>query len=234
MKSRAFVFLLTGLFMNSFAQTQSIKVISKTAIYRQQVLQDSNNRMVELRTVMPTLLYDLRYATRQNFTGTKLYKSGRQTYLRKPVAAALARAQAALKTEDLGLKIFDAYRPYRVTKKMWELIGDERYVANPAKGSGHNRGTSVDVTLVRLSTGQEIDMGTGFDNFTDTAHHGFEPLNPDVIHNRSLLRSIMELYGFTALQTEWWHYTWSQAHRFDPLDLSFQELKRLRQPVTRR
>jgi D-alanyl-D-alanine dipeptidase len=215
-----------GWSLTPFAQSQNIKVISKTTIHRQQVLKDSNNRMVELRTAMPTLVYDLRYATRNNFTGKTLYKSGRQTYLRRPVATALARVHAALATQNLGLKIYDAYRPFRVTKKMWELIGDERYVANPAKGSGHNRGTSVDVTIIQLSTGKELDMGTGFDAFNDTAHHGFAHLPPEVLRNRSILRAAMEAHGFTALETEWWHYSWFQAQQFDPLDLTFQELYR--------
>lgn len=183
--------------------------------------------MVELRTAMPALLYDLRYATGNNFTGKTLYKSGKQTYLRLPVATALASIQADLESQGLGLKIFDAYRPFRVTKKMWALIGDERYVANPAKGSGHNRGTSVDVTIVRLSTGEELDMGTGFDNFTDTAHHGFAHLSPDARRNRNILRTAMERHGFIALETEWWHYTWSQARQYDPLDLTFRQLHRL-------
>jgi D-alanyl-D-alanine dipeptidase len=216
-----------GWSLTSSAQSQIIKVISKTTIHRQQVLKDSNNRMVELRTVMPSLVYDLRYATRNNFTGKTLYKSGMQTYLRLPVATALQRVQETLAKQNLGLKIYDAYRPFKVTKKMWELIGDERYVANPAKGSGHNRGTSVDVTIIQLSTGEEVDMGTGFDAFSDTAHHGFAHLQPEVTRNREMLRAAMELHGFVALKTEWWHYTWSQAQRFDPLDLSFQELQRL-------
>jgi D-alanyl-D-alanine dipeptidase len=207
------------------AQSQNIKVISKSTIYRQQVLADSNNRMVELRTVMPNLVYDLRYATRKNFTGKKLYKNGQHTYLRQPVATALAQVQAFLAPDDLGLKVFDAYRPYSVTKKMWDLIGDERYVANPASGSGHNRGTSVDVTLIQLSTGREIDMGTGFDHFSDTAHHSFMQLPAQGLHYRSKLKAIMEQNGFNALETEWWHYSWKSASRFELLDLSFLELK---------
>ncbi len=222
-----FLLSLFGGPLTFFAQSQNMAVITKTTIHRQQVLKDSNNRMVELRTLAPGLVYDLRYATRNNFTGRTLYKSGKQTYLRLPVATALARVQAALATQNMGLKIFDAYRPFRVTKKMWELIGDERYVANPLKGSGHNRGTSVDVTIIELSTGREMDMGTGFDAFTDTAHHGFAHFRPEVMRNRSILRAAMERQGFIALQTEWWHYTWSQAQRFDPLDLTFRELQKL-------
>jgi D-alanyl-D-alanine dipeptidase len=126
----------------------------------------------------------------------------------------------------LGLKIFDAYRPYSVTVKFWELVKDERYVANPAKGSGHNRGIAVDLTIIDLKTGKELDMGTGFDNFTDTAHHTFTSLPEEVLHNRLLLKSTMEKYGFIALESEWWHYYLANGNTFELLDIEFKKLKK--------
>ena len=107
---------------------------------------------------------------------------------------------------------------------MWELIGDERYVANPAKGSGHNRGLAVDLTLIK--DGKEVNMGTGFDHFTDTAHHSFKALPADVIKHRQLLRSTMEKHGFRALETEWWHYSWPNEKNYQVLDLSFRKLRK--------
>jgi D-alanyl-D-alanine dipeptidase len=111
---------------------------------------------------------------------------------------------------------------------MWEIIGDERYVANPAKGSGHNRGLAVDVTLISTKTGEEINMGTGFDNFTDTAHHTFKDLPVDVLKNRKLLKTTMERWGFRALETEWWHYSFPNDRNYEVLNLSFKELKKYR------
>jgi D-alanyl-D-alanine dipeptidase len=120
--------------------------------------------------------------------------------------------------------VFDAYRPWSATRKMWELVQDERYVANPAKGSNHNRGLAIDLTLIRLSTGEELDMGTGFDNFTDTAHHTFTNLPQPVIKNRILLKGIMEKKGFASFESEWWHYTWTNNRNYEVLDIDFKKL----------
>ncbi|MEO8404300.1 MAG: M15 family metallopeptidase, partial [Chitinophagaceae bacterium] len=106
-----------------------------------------------------------------------------------------------------------------------ELVKDERYVANPAKGSGHNRGIAVDLTIIDLKTGKELDMGTGFDNFTDSAHQSFQLLPEKVLANRKLLRSVMEKYGFKVLETEWWHYYLADGAKFEVLDISFRNLK---------
>jgi D-alanyl-D-alanine dipeptidase len=204
---------------------QELKVIAKNRIYFRQVQADSSFHMTELRSLMPGIVYDLRYSTRNNFTGKKLYNQDKYTFLRRPVAEALKHVLEELKQLGYGLKIFDAYRPYSATKKMWELIKDERYVANPAKGSGHNRGISVDLTLISLSTGNELDMGTGFDNFTDTAHHAFTHLPDSVLRHRKLLRQTMEKHGFRALETEWWHYSWPNTKGYDVLNLDFRKLK---------
>jgi D-alanyl-D-alanine dipeptidase len=195
--------------------------------YRQQVLHDTAKKMVELRSLMPGLVYELRYAGRNNFMQREMYPSGTSfTFLRKPAAEALQKVQGELRTKGLGLKIFDAYRPWSVTAKFWELVHDERYVANPSKGSGHNRGIAVDLTLINLSTGQELNMGTAFDNFTDTARADFANLPPDVLQNRQLLRTTMEKYGFKVLDTEWWHFYLPESSRFEVLDIPFRKLKK--------
>ena len=146
------------------------------------------------------------------------------TYLRQPVADALAMAANELNKKGLGLKIFDAYRPYSVTQKIWDLVKDARYAAEPKKGSRHNRGIAVDLTLINLATQEELDMGTGFDNFSDTAHHAFTRLPKAVLQNRKMLRSIMQKYGFEAQSTEWWHYSIHKLKYFEILDISFSEL----------
>lgn len=208
------------------AQENKIPVVGKLKQQKQFVLADSANKMVELKHSLPDLQYQLYYASEKNFMHKKLYASGKRTFLRFPVVKALKNVQEELAQKGYGIKIWDAYRPYQVTKKMWSMVHDERYVANPAYGSGHNRGLAVDLTLFDLKTGAELDMGTGFDNFTDSAHHSFRRLLPVQQQNRSLLKTTMEQHGFKTLDTEWWHYSW-QGRSFAILDLSFRQLARL-------
>lgn len=189
---------------------------------------DSNMKMVNLRTLIPGLLFDIRYAGNNNFMNSPLYERPlNTTYLRAPAAYALQKVQAALAQQGLGLKIWDAYRPYAVTEKMWEKVKDDRYAADPRFGSGHNRGIAVDLTLVDLTTGIEKDMGTGFDNFTDTAHSQFTFLPAAVLENRRLLISTMEKYGFKVLDTEWWHFYLPDNKKFSLMDLDFKKLEKL-------
>lgn len=196
-------------------------------VYKTQVLHDPAKKMIELRSLTPDLIYDLRYATHDNFMNRRMYPIGTNTtFLRKPAAEALQKVQETLKVKGLGLKIFDAYRPWSVTAKFWELVHDERFVANPSKGSGHNRGISVDLTLINLNTSEELNMGTGFDNFTDTAHADFKQLPADVLQNRQILRSAMEQQGFKVLDTEWWHFYLPNASGFEILDIPFRKLSK--------
>lgn len=201
-------------------------VTTKLSDYYRQVRDDSAKQMVELKSRIPGLVYDLRYATTGNFMRRLMYPAGTsRTFLRSPAASALRQAQHELAEKGLGIKIFDAYRPYSVTVKFWELVKDERYVAHPAKGSGHNRGIAVDLTLIYLHDGAEMNMGTDFDNFSDTAHHAFAGLPERVLQNRKLLRTTMEKYGFRALETEWWHYSLPDAAKFELLDIDFRKFK---------
>lgn len=202
---------------------QELKIIKNISDYHRTVEKDSLQRMVDLKVFVPHITYDLHYATKNNFTGKKLYKSGDKAFVRIQVANALKAVQKDLLKEGCGLKIWDAYRPYGATQKMWELIGDDRYVANPVKGSNHNRGLAVDITLID-SSGNELLMGTGFDNFSDTAHHNFRNLSPEILLNRQLLKTTMEKHGFVALETEWWHYAWPNNRNYDVLDLPFKKL----------
>jgi len=202
-------------------------LVNKLEDYRRQVKLDSSKQLAELKQLIPGIVYDLRYATVNNFMKRLMYPAGtRVTFLRLPAARALARVQEELRARGIGLKIYDAYRPYAVTVRFWELVKDERYVANPARGSGHNRGTAVDLTLINLQTGRELPMGTAFDNFSDTAHHSFLHLPEEVLQNRALLKSTMEKYGFKALDTEWWHYSLPDASRYEILDFDFRKLKK--------
>lgn len=201
-----------------------IKDINK---YRSIACKDSLQLMIDLQKMVPGIIIDLRYASINNFIHREMYPPGTSvTFLKLPVAKALAQVQENLKTKGYCLKIFDAYRPYSVTKKFWELVHDERYVAHPAKGSGHNRGIAVDITLTNLKTKQDLVMGTGFDNFSDTAHHSFTALPQQVLNNRKLLKETMMHYGFNPLETEWWHYSWPNPQKFEILNVSFADLKK--------
>lgn len=211
-----------------FAQNEEkdLTVVNDITIHQQQIKINPSLNMLELSQLIPHLQIELRYATKNNFTHVRMYpKHTNKTYLRKDAANALFSVAKELEAIGLGIKVWDAYRPYSVTKKFWELIYDERYVANPAKGSGHNRGSAIDMTLFNLKTGKEIDMPTGFDDFTEAAHHGYMKLEEKKIENRELLKRIMLKYGFNLFATEWWHYSWNNPSQYPVLDLPFNQLE---------
>jgi zinc D-Ala-D-Ala dipeptidase len=205
-----------------------LTVIDKVADYSLSVATDTSKKLINLSLAVASIKLDLKYNTNDNFTRKKLYSKANTTYMRLPAANALQLVQKELTEKGLGIKIWDAYRPYAATELMWDLVKDERYTANPAKGSGHNRGLAVDLTLIDLKTGNELNMGTGFDNFSDTAHHDFVQLPAEVLQNRLLLKTTMEKYGFKALETEWWHYYWINDRGFEILNLSFKQLKKIK------
>lgn len=202
-------------------------VFTKGEAYLASVKADSSKRMVNLNKYLKPLITDWKYATKNNFTKQVLYKEP-AAYMRLEAAIALQHVQKELKLKGLGLKIFDAYRPYTITKKMWEIVPDERYAANPAKGSGHNRGAAVDLTLIDLKTGKELSMPTPYDDFTEKAHHNYLHLDSTIIKNRQLLKDVMMKHGFVPLDTEWWHYYLpNAAERFEIMDIDFKVMKQL-------
>lgn len=221
------VFLLTPQFLKSqdtVLNKYGLWVINNVKMLQKTISKNPSKQMVDLKQQMPGLLLDLKYTGTDNFMQQQLYPAVTTTFLRKPAADSLAVIEKELKKSGLGLKIFDAYRPYAVTEKMWEPVQDDRYAADPKKGSGHNRGAAVDLTIVNLSTKEELEMGTDFDNFSDTAHHAFTNLPEVVLQNRLLLKTIMEQHGFKALDTEWWHYYLPNAKDYELLDIPFNKL----------
>ena len=161
------------------------------------------NNLVELIEISPQILLDIRYATAQNFTGQAVYKSAR-CFLLKNCAERLDRVQKKLEKKGLGLKVFDGYRPLSVQKIFWNLVPDPRYVADPADGSRHNRGASVDLTLVK--NGAEVVMPTEFDDFSEKAAHSYPNASKEANENRITLLKAMEDEGFISYEGEWWHY----------------------------
>ncbi|MBA2250175.1 MAG: M15 family metallopeptidase [Chitinophagaceae bacterium] len=203
-------------------------VINDIKTLRATIIKDPGKQMIDLQKFIPAIYIDLKYAGPNNFMHKKLYKNATATFLRMPAASALQQVQIELSASGLALKVFDAYRPYAVTLEMWEPIKDDRYVADPKIGSGHNRGIAVDITLIDLHTKKELDMGTGFDNFSDTAHQTFTALPAQIIKNRKLLKSVMEKHGFKALDSEWWHYSLPNAKDFELLNVSFKSLEKMK------
>jgi len=204
-----------------------IPVIKDFAMYEATVKADSNKLMVEIKTLVPSIIYDLRYATDKNFMRRNMYPGKTNyTYLRLPAAKALAQVQKELNEKGMGLKVFDAYRPYSVTEKFWELVLNEKYVADPKKGSGHNRGIAVDLSIIYSHNGKELQMPTGFDNFSDTAHHTFMNIPFEALQNRKILKDVMEKYGFKMFETEWWHYSWpDEKNYYEAMDIPFSDFK---------
>ncbi|HOL72622.1 MAG TPA: D-alanyl-D-alanine dipeptidase [Bryobacteraceae bacterium] len=184
----------------------------------------AESALVNIQDVAPGIRLDIRYATARNFTGTKLYEEA-ACYLRAPAARALAAAQRELEKQGLGLKIYDCYRPLSVQRKLWKLVPDERYVANPEKGSRHNRGAAVDLTLVDRN-GRELPMPTEYDDFSERAHRNYNALPESVIRNRALLEDLMRRHGFEPLPTEWWHFDFTGWEQYPPEDVPFSELKK--------
>jgi D-alanyl-D-alanine dipeptidase len=153
--------------------------------------------------------YDLRYATENNFLKAKVYDCA-ECYTRVKTAKALVKANNDFIKQGYKIKFFDCYRPNSVQYKMWEIVPNPQYVANPVKGSIHNKGGAVDITLVTLG-GDELDMGTDFDFFGKKAYHDNMDLPQEILHNRKILKETMEKYGFWSVRTEWWHYNLSSA-----------------------
>lgn len=203
-----------------------LHVIASKAEYLRSVSKDPAKEMVDIKAIIPRIVFDLRYTGKNNFTKTKLYPSLKTSYLRTRVANDLLKVQTELMKEGLGLKIFDAYRPYSVTEKMWVLVNDDRYAADPKNGSGHNRGIAVDLTLINIKTKEAVDMGTDFDNFSDTAHQNFMALPEKVLQKRILLKELMEKNGFKSLATEWWHYSFIDGTSYELMDIDFKNFQK--------
>ncbi|MGV3767962.1 MAG: M15 family metallopeptidase [Chitinophagaceae bacterium] len=217
-------------FVHCFAQTKQVtlnryglEVINDSKLYRQLLRAGKASALFPLAQ-LPGIQTALRYAGTDNFTGKLLYRDGAAAYLITPAAIALRKVLDELKEKGLGLLVWDAYRPYSVTEMIWKEVKDERYAANPAKGSGHNRGLSIDCTLYDLQTGVPLEMPTDFDDFSEKAHHSFQGLTATVLRNRKTLLEAMEKNGFKSLSTEWWHYSFPNTGNFPLLDIPFKKL----------
>lgn len=181
-------------------------------------------RLIELITLDPTIKLDIRYATEDNFVGKKVYPQAR-AFLQKPAAKGVAKVHKKLAKQGLGIVIFDGYRPWSITKLFWEVTPDDKrkFVANPEKGSKHNRGCAVDLSIFDLKTGELIDMPSGFDEFTERASPDYTGGTEKQRANRDLLRKLMEDEGFTVNPNEWWHFDYKDWEKYAIYDISFDD-----------
>ncbi|MGE5679993.1 MAG: M15 family metallopeptidase [Bacillota bacterium] len=215
-----FLLLINSLFL--YAQNTGTAVSqSKDSQVKDTTFVKSDTSIVPLRQIDSTIISDVKYATKNNFTGKVLYPTDK-VYLRKLVAEKLSQVQTYLVEKyNLRLKVFDGYRPLSVQRKLWEIMPDENFVANPAKGSRHNRGAAVDLTLID-STGNELEMGTPYDDFTKKAYRDYTDFPDNIKNNRKILEEAMVRFGFEPLRSEWWHFDYSGWKVYSLLDVEIK------------
>lgn len=203
-------------------------ILSFCAVAQDHPPQEAGKRkadLVELTKLDKTIKLDIRYATVNNFVGRPVYAEPR-AFLQRPAAEALVKVNKRLRKEGLGLVIFDGYRPWSVTKLFWNVVPEDKgkFVADPAKGSKHNRGCAVDLSIYDLKTGKEIPMPSDFDEFTDRASPEYVGGTDEQRRNRDKLRHLMEAEGFTVNPNEWWHFDYNGWQEYAIYDIAFDEV----------
>lgn len=183
--------------------------------------------LVELAKLDPSIKLDIRYATTNNFLHRPVYTQAR-AFLQRPAAEALVRAHRALKAKGYGVVVFDGYRPWSVTKIFWDSVTDKEreieFVANPKKGSRHNRGCAVDLSLFELATGREVEMPSGYDEFSERAFPAYAGGTKEARARRDLLKAAMEAEGFTVYPAEWWHFDYQDWKQYHIQDIPFERM----------
>ena len=176
--------------------------------------------LLDLASLDTAIHFEIRYATANNFMGARMYASAR-ALMQRPAAEALLRAQRALMAQGYGLLIHDAYRPWSVTWMFWEATppAQRSFVANPARGSKHNRGCAVDLSMYELATGRPVVMPSGYDEFTQRAHPDYPGGTEGQRALRALLRRSMEVEGFTVDPGEWWHFDYRDWARYPVMNI---------------
>lgn len=184
--------------------------------------------LVEIVKLDPTIHLDVRYATTNNFTGRPVYRQAR-AFLQRPAAEALVRVNRSLQEKGYGLLVFDGYRPWSVTKLFWDITPQDKrekgFVANPAKGSKHNRGAAVDLSMYDFSTGREVRMPSSYDELSGRASPDYKGGTDEERARRDLLRAEMEKEGFTVDPGEWWHFNYRGWEQYPILDDPFEKIR---------
>ncbi len=182
--------------------------------------------LVELTRLDPSIKLDIHYASSNNFLGVPLYEEAR-AFMERPAAEAVARVNRKLHEQGLGLLVFDAYRPWYVTKIFWDAtpVKDHEYVADPASGSRHNRGCAVDLTIYDLKTNQPLSMPSGYDEMSERAHPNYAGGTAEERAHREVLRKAMEAEGFTVYEFEWWHFDYKDWKEYPIVNVRFADIR---------
>jgi D-alanyl-D-alanine dipeptidase len=188
------------------------------------IFQESD--LVELIKFDTTFKLDIRYATSNNFVGKPVYPEAR-VFLQKPAAEALVKVNNELKTLGYQLVIFDGYRPWSITKVFWDITPkkDKDFVANPKKGSRHNRGCAVDVSLMEIATGKTVQMTGEYDETSERSYANYTGGTEEQRRLRDLLKNKMEANGFKVLSFEWWHFDYQDWKSYRIQNIPFSEIK---------
>lgn len=181
--------------------------------------------LVELTKLDKTIKLNIKYATADNFVGKPVYPEAR-AFLQRPAAEGVIRVHHWLARQGLGIVIYDGYRPWSITKLFWESVREDqkKFVADPAKGSKHNRGCAVDLGIYDLKTGKAVAMPSEFDEFTERASPNYSGGTAEERNNRDKLRQLMEANGFTVNPEEWWHFDFNEWEKYAIYDISFEEV----------
>ena len=171
-------------------------------------LNGQTSPFIELTEERDNIVIDIRYATPNNFTKTNLYPCGR-CFLHPTVAKAVRNAAEDFKKQGYKIILFDCYRPLSIQRKLWEKVPDSRYVTPPDKGSMHNRGAAIDISLQEIKSKKELDMGTPYDYFGKQAYMDYQEMTPIAANNRKILHATLTKFGFKPIRTEWWHFSFS-------------------------
>ena len=226
MRNLTLFFALLFASLSSFGQELNIPlpkskyglpVVNDVKIYQQIVRANPDNELVDLKKHIPGARFEVKYATADNLIGRPLYPAA-EVFMRKPAALALKKAHKALKKQGLGLMFHDGYRPYEVTVIFYETIKDTTFVADPHKGSRHNRGMAIDLTLFDLKTGKELSMPSGYDETTPRSFHSYMEADSASLAHREILKNAMLAAGFEIYPWEWWHYDfkgWETCYTYD-------------------
>lgn len=205
-----------------------VYLILSPGAFAQDAPPNENNKreahLIELITLDNTIKLDIRYATDANFVGRAVYPEAR-AFLQKPAATAVVKVHRKLKKKGFGLVIFDGYRPWTITKLFWDVVPEDKrkFVADPAKGSKHNRGCAVDLSIFDLKSGRLLEMPSGYDEFTERASPNYTGGTEVQRANRDMLRDLMEDEGFTVNPNEWWHFDYKNWQDYAIYDISFAE-----------
>ncbi|RVU90395.1 D-alanyl-D-alanine dipeptidase [Flavobacterium columnare] len=204
---KIFVLIMVLFSMNNFSQNEKKAILYDTTF-------------VNINEYSKNFVLDIKYATDDNFLKKKVYDCN-ACYLRYKTVKQLIKANKEFAQRGYRIKLFDCYRPLSVQKKMWQIVSNPNYVANPERGSIHNRGGAVDLTLIDKQ-GNDVNMGTAFDHFGKESSHTYTNLPQKVLENRKWLKEIMKKHHFDSLESEWWHYSLEGARQFQLSNFNWQ------------